>query len=230
METKRKHKRPKIHHRRAMRVATGSAKAEINITPLVDVVLVLLIIFMVITPMLHRGVKIELPETAHHEKKQDTGEQLVVSIRGDGVYIETDKLEGERLMEKLRTELKTASRPVHVRADREQIRQVGLNLAVNALDAMEEGGELCVRWRDEDGEQVAVEFVDDGPGIDAEVLNRIGQPFFTTKERGTGLGVAIAQRIVERHGGALTYERADGHGTIARVTLPRIAAPAAVAA
>lgn len=120
--------------------------------------------------------------------------------------------------------------PVQVRADREQIRQVWLNLAVNALDAMSEGGELCVRWRDESGEQVAVEFVDDGPGIDAEVLNRIGQPFFTTKERGTGLGVAIAQRIVERHGGALTYERAGGHGTIARVTLPRIAAPAAVAA
>jgi biopolymer transport protein ExbD len=118
MDTKKKHKRPKIHHRRAMRIATGSAKAEINITPLVDVVLVLLIIFMVITPMLHRGVKIELPETSHHEKKQDTGEQLVVSIRGDGVYIETDKLEGERLMEKLRTELKTASRPVHVRADK----------------------------------------------------------------------------------------------------------------
>jgi len=114
-----KHKtRHKIHHRRELKIATGSAKAEINITPLVDVVLVLLIIFMVITPMLHRGVKIELPETAHHEKKQDTGEQLVVSVRGDGTYIETEKLEGERLMEKLRTELKTTSRPVHVRADK----------------------------------------------------------------------------------------------------------------
>jgi biopolymer transport protein ExbD len=73
---------------------------------------------MVVTPMLHRGVKIDLPVTAHHSKKQDTGEQLVVSVRSDGVYIDADKLEGEQLMARLRQELKTASRPVHVRADR----------------------------------------------------------------------------------------------------------------
>jgi biopolymer transport protein ExbD len=114
-----KRKRPRIHHRRELKIATGQAKAEINITPLVDVVLVLLIIFMVITPMLHRGVKIDLPETLHHEKKQDTGEQLVVSVRKDGTWIETERLEGERLMARLRQELKSASRPVHIRADRE---------------------------------------------------------------------------------------------------------------
>src|SRR3954471_15774235 len=111
-------KRAKIHQRRNASIKPGATKAEINITPLVDVVLVLLIIFMVITPMLHRGVQIELPETQHHEKKQDTGEQLVVSVRNDGTYIETEKLEGESLMTRLRQELKTASRPVHIRADK----------------------------------------------------------------------------------------------------------------
>jgi biopolymer transport protein ExbD len=113
-----KRKRHKIHKSRGTMIKTGAAKSEINVTPLVDVVLVLLIIFMVVTPMLHRGVHIDLPETAHHDKKQDTGEQLVVSVRGDGTYIETDKLEGERLMDRLRQELKTVSRPVHVRADK----------------------------------------------------------------------------------------------------------------
>jgi two-component system sensor histidine kinase PilS (NtrC family) len=118
-----------------------------------------------------------------------------------------------------------------VRADREQIRQVWLNLAVNALDAVKDGGELKMRWREDEDDQIAVEFVDDGPGIAADVLTRIGQPFFTTKERGTGLGVAIAQRIVERHGGTLSFESAGpGRGTTARVTLPRIAASVAVAA
>src|SRR5262249_37322380 len=111
-------KRPKIHARRPSVIHTGQARAEINATPLVDVVLVLLIIFMVVTPMLHRGVKIDLPETAHHEKKQDSGEQLVVSVRGDGTYIETDRLEGEQLMARLRQELKASSRPVHIRADK----------------------------------------------------------------------------------------------------------------
>src|SRR5437016_11569366 len=115
---RRKKRRHKIHKRRVGSIGAGGVRSEINVTPLVDVVLVLLIIFMVVTPMLHRGVKIDLPETDHHAKKQDTGEQLVVSVRGDGTYIETDRLEGEALLAKLRSELKTSSRPVHVRADK----------------------------------------------------------------------------------------------------------------
>jgi len=111
-------KRAKIHKKREGSIKPGNTKNEINVTPLVDVVLVLLIIFMVVTPMLHRGVHVQLPETKNHEKKQDTGEQLVVSVRKDGVYIETEKLEGESLMTRLRQELKTASRPVHIRADK----------------------------------------------------------------------------------------------------------------
>jgi len=113
-----------------------------------------------------------------------------------------------------------AGRPRPVRADRELIRQVWLNLASNALDAMPSGGTLTVRWTDgEDGQRI-VEFIDDGLGIAAEDLARVGQPFFTTKQRGTGLGLAIASRILERHGGALTFESAPGRGTTARVGLP----------
>ncbi|AKU96974.1 Biopolymer transport protein ExbD/TolR [Labilithrix luteola] len=99
-------------------VQAAPVKNEINVTPLVDVVLVLLIIFMVVTPMLHRSPPVELPETAHHEKKQDTGEQLIVTIRADGAYVETDRLEGEALKGRLRQELQKAGRPVHVKADR----------------------------------------------------------------------------------------------------------------
>jgi two-component system sensor histidine kinase PilS (NtrC family) len=104
--------------------------------------------------------------------------------------------------------------------DREQIRQVWLNLAANALEAMSDRGELTVRWRPLEPGQLAVEFLDDGPGIAAEDLPRVGEPFFTTKRGGTGLGLAIAQRIVERHGGVLTLESEAGRGTCARVQLP----------
>jgi biopolymer transport protein TolR len=125
---RRKRRRPKIHTHRQGMIKPGQAKADINVTPLVDVVLVLLIIFMVVTPMLHRGVHIELPTTEHHEKKTDTGEQLVVSVKcehvnGDGAcdtsatFIETERLEGEQLAAKLKSEMK-AGRPVHVRADK----------------------------------------------------------------------------------------------------------------
>jgi len=131
-----------------------------------------------------------------------------------------------RCAQGVRVRYEPGNRPVAVRADREQIRQVWLNLATNALEAMPSGGTLRVRWVDSGAGAIAVEFVDEGPGIAAEDLPRVGQPFFTTKEGGTGLGVAIAQRIVERHGGTLSFESAPGHGTIARVTLP--AAPAAL--
>jgi biopolymer transport protein TolR len=94
-------------------------KSDINVTPLVDVVLVLLIIFMVVTPMLHRGVDLELPKTKHHSTRQDTGEQLVVSVRADGVYIEADRVDLDKLPAQLEKELKNnAARPVNVHADR----------------------------------------------------------------------------------------------------------------
>jgi biopolymer transport protein ExbD len=112
-----KRRRAKIHKKRDGAIRPGATKNEINVTPLVDVVLVLLIIFMVVTPMLHRGVHIELPVTEHHDKKQDTGEQLVVTIRADGTFIETDKIPDDNLVERVKKELKT-SRPVHVRADK----------------------------------------------------------------------------------------------------------------
>jgi signal transduction histidine kinase len=65
-----------------------------------------------------------------------------------------------------------------------------------------------------------VEFEDQGAGIAPEILPRVGEPFFTTKQGGTGLGVAMAQRIVERHGGTLVLESTPGRGTVARVSLP----------
>src|SRR5262245_13382386 len=120
---KRLRRRHHLRAHRASAVSTGSVKNEINVTPLVDVVLVLLIIFMVVTPMLSRGVKVEMPETVHHEKKQDTGEQIVVTVSLDGKsYLETDLAEGEALTTAVRKSLtKRGSegiREVHVKGDR----------------------------------------------------------------------------------------------------------------
>jgi biopolymer transport protein ExbD/biopolymer transport protein TolR len=76
----------------------GLVRAEINVTPLVDVVLVLLIIFMVITPMIVRGVSVDLPITSHHDRKPDDNKDLVVSINSSGdVYLNADKISIDRL-------------------------------------------------------------------------------------------------------------------------------------
>lgn len=120
--------------------------------------------------------------------------------------------------------------PVRICGDREQLRQVWLNLAVNALEAMKGSGTLTIRWQEADDELIAVEFVDTGPGISVDDLARVGQPFFTTKDKGTGLGLAIAQRIVERHGGMLSLRNAPSHGAMATVLLPGAVARVAKAA
>jgi len=109
---------------------------------------------------------------------------------------------------------------VPLRGDREQLRQVWLNLAANAFEAMPQGGCLSVRLRTGDDGKTLVEFEDTGAGIAAEDLPRVGQPFYTTKQGGTGLGLAIASRIVERHGGTLSLESVVGRGTTVRVALP----------
>jgi len=113
---KKKHK--KRHHRHKAAAKPGGIKSDINVTPLVDVVLVLLIIFMVVTPMLHRGVDLELPNTRNHATRQDTGEQIVLSITAAGAFIEADRVELDKLPSVLEKELKNGPRPVNVRADR----------------------------------------------------------------------------------------------------------------
>src|SRR5215469_12672924 len=113
---RRRHHR--IHERRGGGIKPPPTKSEINVTPLVDVVLVLLIIFMVVTPLLHRGVHVTLPTTEHHNKKQDTGEQIMLSVRRDGTYIDADRIDAESLTSVLQRELRHGSRPINVRADR----------------------------------------------------------------------------------------------------------------
>jgi biopolymer transport protein ExbD len=109
----------RIHERHAGIIKPPPPKSEINVTPLVDVVLVLLIIFMVVTPMLHRGVAVNLPETKNHSKKQDTGEQIVLSVSKAGIFMDADKIETGKLGATLENELrKKSGRPIHVRADR----------------------------------------------------------------------------------------------------------------
>ncbi|MBI4391356.1 MAG: hypothetical protein HY575_05675 [candidate division NC10 bacterium] len=102
--------------------------------------------------------------------------------------------------------------------------QVLWNLYLNAAQAMPGGGLLGTRGARQvgpDGEAwVALEISDTGPGIPSEAEGRLFEPFFTTKPDGTGLGLPIARRIVEEHGGTLTLGPGPAGGTLARIRLP----------
>jgi biopolymer transport protein ExbD/biopolymer transport protein TolR len=128
-------RRTKIHkaHRPGV-VRTASINSNINVTPLVDVVLVLLIIFMVVTPMITRGMPVEQPETRYHEKKNDSGEQIVVSVTCEGgkmgaihwecgqsrMFVGSDVASDDTLGDMVQKEMRKGSgnREVHIKADR----------------------------------------------------------------------------------------------------------------
>ena len=110
-----------------------------------------------------------------------------------------------------------------VLADPDQLKQVLINLFANAVDAMPGGGriELEVDRDDRSGMPMAVVRVaDSGPGISSEVAARIFDPFFSTKEEGTGLGLCIAANIMSRHHGRLAFESHDGAGAVFAVWIP----------
>ena len=105
-----------------------------------------------------------------------------------------------------------------VGADEAQLRQALLNLFRNAADAMTGGGTLTVSTGA--GDDGGVEICVRGPGIGAEHLPHIFEPFFSTKDGGTGLGLALTHQIVAEHGGRIAVESAPGQGTTFRLSLP----------
>ena len=146
----------------------------------------------------------------------DPTEEIATSVEFVGYHLRSHNIEVVRnFSEGLPT----------IQADRQQLRQVFLNLLTNASDAMPRGGKLTVRATS-NGEAdggVAIDFSDSGEGISAENLKKIWDPFFTTKPegKGTGLGLAICRRIVEAHGGKISIESDGiGLGTSVRIVLP----------
>ena len=108
-----------------------------------------------------------------------------------------------------------------LRLDRQRVHEAFWNLIQNAIQAMPRGGSLRLTavWNRSDHE-VVVEVADTGEGIAEEDRGRIFDYYFTTKEKGAGLGLPLAYKIIEGHGGAISVQSERGRGTIFRVTFP----------
>jgi two-component system NtrC family sensor kinase len=107
-----------------------------------------------------------------------------------------------------------------VHADFGQLRQAFINLLINACDAMPEGGRMSLTTRSDSGGDVEIVVADTGCGIPEEHLSKVLDPFFTTKERGTGLGLSVVYGIVERHNGRIDIASTVGVGTTITLRLP----------
>jgi signal transduction histidine kinase len=127
----------------------------------------------------------------------------------------------------MRTEL-AAELPV-VMADRVQLQQVFMNLMLNAVEAMKDsGGELTLKSQLEQDGQLLFSVSDTGPGLPAVNVDQIFSAFFTTKPKGSGMGLAISCSIVESHGGRLWATANNGHGAAFHFTLPTHVAESAL--
>ncbi len=106
-----------------------------------------------------------------------------------------------------------------INADKLQIKQVFTNLLQNAIHATKKDESIEVRIAKED-KFITVKIHDFGKGIDTKDLSKIFEPYFTTKRKGTGLGLAVVKQIIENHGGFITIESRVGQGTSVKVSLP----------
>ena len=102
-----------------------------------------------------------------------------------------------------------------------QIKQVFINIVKNAIEVSKKGGNIYISLRIVDDRFIKISITDEGEGISEDKLKRLGQPFYTTKERGTGLGLMVSYKIIKEHGGRIEVESELGKGTTFHVFLPK---------
>jgi signal transduction histidine kinase len=117
--------------------------------------------------------------------------------------------------------MESPSGPVPLRGDPDLIKQAVLNLVTNAIEAMKDGGSLRLTAARDDG-VVTLEVADSGPGIPAALRNKIFQLYFTTKGKGSGIGLAMTYRAVQLHNGTIEFNSAEGRGTTFRLQFPAV--------
>ncbi|MEK4508103.1 ATP-binding protein [Paenibacillus sp. FSL K6-2524] len=135
-------------------------------------------------------------------------------------------LDSEAHLHNIEFEVHFPQDSVLVHCEENQLKQVFINVLKNAMEAMPVGGRITLRLDSDCPKHAVITVTDEGVGISKERLKKIGEPFYTNKEKGTGLGIMITQRIIEAHQGTLVIESEIGQGTVVTVTLPRIHAEA----
>ncbi|HIQ01466.1 MAG TPA: response regulator [Anaerolineales bacterium] len=191
---------------------------------------------------LHLAMMTQLPAEKQHQylaMAQEEVERLIEIVQrmldfyrpSKGGVVQTDvnqvlrnvlAIAGKRLQHgHIRVHTRLAKNLPPVSAVPDQLAQVFLNIVINAIEAMPEGGDLRAgTLLTEDGGWVLVAFRDSGPGLTPEQISNIFEPFYTTKPSGTGLGLAISYGIVERHGGTIEVSSQPGQGATFIVRLP----------
>lgn len=128
-------------------------------------------------------------------------------------------IEAQAIMNKVNIAASLMNPISSIRCDENKIKQVLINVFQNAIEAMPNGGTIHVSTELRENE-VLIQVTDDGHGISNERIKKLGEPFYSNKEKGTGLGLMVCFKIMEEHGGRMEFESKEGHGTTVRIFLP----------
>lgn len=128
-------------------------------------------------------------------------------------------IDTQAIMNNIEIEIDYLSEIPEFICDENQLKQVFINLLKNALEAMPQGGKIRIEVDGREEGKILIRIIDQGCGIPKANLEKLGQPFFTTKENGTGLGLMISMQIIENHHGTITFS-SNQHGTTIDICLP----------
>ena len=131
-----------------------------------------------------------------------------------------DILSPQFIMNDIQFHLIVEETPIYITCDKNQIKQVFINLIKNAIESMKGGGGIYINIKKDQAGACIISFQDQGCGIPEELLPRLGEPFYTLKEKGTGLGLMICHKIIKQHNGSISYLSKVNEGTLIEITLP----------
>ena len=131
-------------------------------------------------------------------------------------------MEKEAMLHNISFNMKLDDKDQFIHCESKQIQQVFINLIKNSIDAMPNGGEITISTAAEEGRVVKIALSDTGIGIPSERLNKLGEPFYSLKEKGTGLGLMVSYKIIENHHGSIQFKSKEGYGTTVEISLPII--------
>ncbi len=129
-------------------------------------------------------------------------------------------LESEANLKNIEIMKKIGNTPTVINCEENQLKHVFINIMKNSLDAISANGDISIQTKLLSENQVLIRFSDDGCGISPELLPRLGEPFYTTKEKGTGLGLLVSNKIIKDHQGSINITSEINKGTIVDIILP----------
>jgi two-component system, sporulation sensor kinase A len=131
-----------------------------------------------------------------------------------------DLLQPQAHMNAIQFKLHMEKTDIYITCEKNQLKQVFLNILKNAMESMQKGGDIQINLRKWSENECIISVQDQGCGIPEELLPRLGEPFYSLKEKGTGLGLMICHKIIKQHHGSITYQSKVDVGTLVEIILP----------